>query len=66
MSGNFRFECQDCGRRFRKHDDLHDVEDVLDRVSPGEIMPWGQCPECGALVHEIKVNRGMTPKEKAV
>lgn len=28
------------------------IEDFWDRVSPGEIMPYGQCPECGCLCHE--------------
>ncbi len=27
------------------------VNSILERVSPGEIMPVGECPECGAVAH---------------
>lgn len=29
---------------------LEDVEDLLERVQPGELVPQGECPECGGLV----------------
>jgi len=49
--------CQDCGDQFR--DDqvvpLDQVKNLLERVSPGEPMPSGECPECGALCQPIKV-----------
>ena len=28
-----------------------DIPDLLERISPGEPVPLGECPECGALVH---------------
>lgn len=34
-----------------------EVKDISMRVSAGEIMPAGECPECGALCH---------PREKFV
>lgn len=30
---------------------LGDIEHVFERVAPGEEMPDGSCPECGALIH---------------
>lgn len=32
-------------------DDLDEIIDLGQRVSGGEPMPAGQCPECGALCH---------------
>ena len=28
-----------------------EITDFFTRVSPGEIVPVGECPECGALAH---------------
>lgn len=28
-----------------------DIPDLLERISPGEPVPIGECPDCGALVH---------------
>jgi hypothetical protein len=28
---------------------------ILDRVGPGEPMPHGECPDCGAVVHQAEV-----------
>lgn len=46
--------CQDC----EWTGDIGDVSDkgirdIFERVSPGEVMPAGECPKCGALVHLI-------------
>ena len=32
------------------------VEDFFERVAPGEIVPVGECPECGALAHLLGNN----------
>lgn len=32
-------------------EDVLDIDDVLERLSPGDIFPSGQCPQCGALCH---------------
>jgi hypothetical protein len=32
-------------------DGCREVRDLLTRVEPGETMPAGECPECGALAH---------------
>jgi hypothetical protein len=31
-------------------DDVDGIENASMRISPGEILPKGQCPECGALI----------------
>lgn len=43
-------ECQDCGWR-GKAGDTHAINDIFERVAPGETMPAGECPECHALAH---------------
>ncbi|QNL30605.1 hypothetical protein SEA_SPEEDDEMON_1550 [Gordonia phage SpeedDemon] len=48
------FECQDCLARFASVDDLELIDNVFQRVEPGDPMPHGQCPDCGALVHKEK------------
>ena len=30
---------------------------IFERVSPGEIMPYGCCPKCGALAHAVEPDR---------
>lgn len=40
-------ECQDCGHLWPL-DLLNDLQDPLQRVLPGDEMPAGECPECGA------------------
>ncbi len=47
-------KCQSCiwvGPETR----LGDIKDLLKRVRPGEIMPSGECPHCGALCHPVDV-----------
>jgi len=39
--------CQDCGRLWDEAD-LKELKDVFQRVLPGEPMPSGECPSCGA------------------
>lgn len=43
-------QCQNCDWRGPVHK-ADRVHDIWSRVAPGEIMPAGDCPECGALVH---------------
>lgn len=44
------FTCQNCGAGWLESQ-LDELEDVMQRVSPGERMPDGQCPDCGAVCH---------------
>lgn len=43
-----RYRCDNCDY---EGDQLNTIKDIFDRVDPGELMPAGECPECGALVH---------------
>lgn len=45
--------CANCGQRYEEWK-LAEIRHLWERVSPGEIMPSGQCPECGALCHPEK------------
>ena len=44
--------CQNCGRQFPESE-LKAISDVCQRVEPGERMPPGECPECGALAQYV-------------
>lgn len=45
-----RHVCQNCTRIF-KLDQLKPVKDLDQRVGPGETVPTGECPKCGAVCH---------------
>lgn len=47
------FECQSCDWR-GPESKLALIKDLTMRVSAGEPMPAGECPECGALCHEAE------------
>lgn len=42
--------CPNCGRQWFA-DQLRSIRDPFQRIAPGEPMPAGECPECGALCH---------------
>ena len=42
--------CQCCDWTGRLGE-LGEIDRLYERVAPGEIMPAGECPECGALAH---------------
>lgn len=51
-----RSRCQNCGAIWPQasedgvgFQDVEPVRDVWERVAPGEPMPTGECPDCGAL-----------------
>jgi hypothetical protein len=57
-------ECQDCGEAWHI-DHVKEAQDLAQRVSPGEIVPAGECPSCGALCHlweapKPKVSQALT------
>lgn len=45
--------CQNC-EWTGEADELLDIADFGQRVSPGEPCPAGECPECGALAHLVE------------
>ena len=46
-----KYECQGCSATWDL-EDLNEIEDIHQRVSPGDLMPYGQCPICGVVVHK--------------
>lgn len=57
-------KCDNCGQCWRD-DALDEIDRLVERVSPGEPMPAGQCPDCTSLCHLIEQGdtgvRGDTP-----
>lgn len=49
-------QCQNCDWNGPIHE-AEPVHDIWSRVVPGEIMPAGDCPDCGALVHLLDGGR---------
>jgi len=43
------YVCDNCSSEWTK-DDLDVVDNIEDRVMPGEPMPAGQCPKCGSVL----------------
>ena len=46
------FICENCGAEYECQSDLDYIEDMTDRIAPGEFVPGGQCTECGAICHD--------------
>lgn len=53
------YECQNCACRWIESE-LQPIEDIFERVAPGEVMPAGECPSCGALCHQIQLDVEVT------
>lgn len=49
--------CANCEGRFTA-DKLLPIKDAFERVAPGELMPLGECPNCGALCHAVEADKG--------
>ena len=45
-----KYVCQNCDGIFKARE-LKEITDIFERVDPGEVMPAGECPNCGALCH---------------
>ncbi len=46
--------CQNCGIETAVADLKEIKGDIRERVNPGEVMPYGECPECRALCHAVE------------
>ena len=50
-----KIKCGNCEKIMHGEDELQhvfpNIPDLLERISPGEPVPIGECPDCGALVH---------------
>jgi len=51
------YNCQNCSwaGAEEKMKNVGNIPDIFERVKPGEPMPAGECPECGALCHRSRV-----------
>ncbi len=54
--GYAKCRCQNCGKGWREKDLINPIPDLHERVDPGEPMPNGECPGCGAVCHEEKTD----------
>lgn len=45
------YRCNNCAVGYRSLDELKPVRDLEQRFAPGETVPVGECPACGAVVH---------------
>ncbi|AXK44051.1 hypothetical protein [Erythrobacter aureus] len=53
-------ECQNCDWKGTE-DQVEELQDVSERVGPGETMPVGECPKCGAVAHYMDESDPKTP-----
>ena len=51
--------CQNCGSDWAEAS-LLEINDIFERVQPGDTMPDGECPECGGVCFAVE-----TPEEQA-
>lgn len=47
------YQCQNCLKIWHESQLKTEIPDLQERVAPGETMPAGECPECGALCHQL-------------
>lgn len=46
------YKCENCDEEFECQSDLVEIRDMGERLSAGEFVPAGECPECGSLCHD--------------
>ena len=56
-----RHRCPNCGR-IHATSALVEIKHIFQRVAPGEPMPSGECPDCGALCQVIR--KPAAPREE--
>lgn len=49
MSSGTLYKCEECGWTGTEGE-MGELEAANERVLSGELMPAGECPECGALI----------------
>lgn len=57
IDDDIKVECGNCawtGTALQMRCQLEDVPNLTVRICPGEEVPAGECPECGALCHMLK------------
>ncbi len=58
-------ECQNCGQRW-PFAALKEIQHIHQRVAPGEPMPSGECPDCGALCQPLDPKDDWEPTDLVV
>ena len=53
VSPNLIVRCGNCGWHGKAAKTLP-IQDLEERITPGEEVPVGECPECGCLCHLVK------------
>jgi hypothetical protein len=49
------YQCGNCGEFWKEAELVTPIQDIHERVAPGEPMPAGECPTCGACCHKNPV-----------
>jgi len=55
--------CFNCGWKGKAHE-VESIDDFEERVEAGEVMPCGECPECGVVVKFTDVGSRYEAKER--
>jgi hypothetical protein len=64
VAANTRHKCDNCHWTGGEAD-LMPIKDPSERLTPGGVVPSGECPKCGALAYQIEKKR-KTKQEKYV
>lgn len=56
VENNTPCRCDNCGHTHEAHE-ANDISDAQERLTPGDLCPVGECPECGALTYTEETNR---------
>jgi len=58
VGGHKAFECDNEGHITRGFDNLGPVAAIGERLTPGGVVPAGECPRCGALAYPVDSDTG--------
>ena len=52
-----KVQCENCETVFDEDDILYKLEEITNlalRIEPGDVVPYGECPECDSLVYLLE------------
>lgn len=58
--------CQNCDWTTEDTADLCQIGDIFQRVQPGDVMPDGECPECGGVCFEDEAKPTLQERHDAL
>jgi len=61
LSGEEKCSCGNCNWADHPIDDAEPINHPEQRLTPGDPIPVGQCPSCGALVYIVEKKPGKNP-----